>query len=51
LLSRNDFSGYFGRSFWPAPSRLRDNRRMTDAAHNQHYRAQPFQPARPEVLR
>jgi len=20
LLSDNDFSGYFGRSFWPAPS-------------------------------
>ena len=36
LLSGNDFSGYFGRSFLAGSERLRDNRRMTDAAHNQH---------------
>ena len=65
LLSDNDFSGYFGRSFWPGSERLRDNRRMTDAAHNQHSETRRpsdrdrivttgpsrFQPARPEVLR
>ena len=55
--------------FWPLfladSERLRDNRRMTEAAHNQHsetrrpsdrdriVRTGPirFQPARPEVLR
>ena len=55
--------------FWPlflaGSERLRDNRRMTDAAHNQHSetrrpidrdrivttRAQPFPARRPEVLR
>jgi hypothetical protein len=31
LLSGNDFSGYPGRSAGSEP-----NRRMTDAAHNQH---------------
>ena len=64
-LSDNDFSGYFGRSLWPGSERLRDNRRMMDAAHNQHSETRRpsdrdrivttgpsrFQPARPEVLR
>jgi hypothetical protein len=50
--------------FWPGSERLRDNRRMTDAAHNQHSKTRRpsdcdrivttgpsrFQPARPEVL-
>jgi hypothetical protein len=60
-----DFSGYFGRFFLAGPERLRDNRRMTDAAHNQHSETRRpsdrdrivttgprrFQPAHPEVLR
>jgi hypothetical protein len=55
--------------FWPlflaGSERLRDNRRMPDAAHNQHSETRRlsdrdrivttgpsrFQPARPEVLR
>jgi hypothetical protein len=55
--------------FWPlflaGSERLRNNRRMTDAAHNQHSETRRpsdrdrivttgpsrFQPARPEVLR
>jgi hypothetical protein len=36
LLSGNDFSGYFGRSFLAGSERLKHNHRMTDAAHNQH---------------
>ena len=61
----NDLAGYFGRSFLAGSERLRDNRRMTDAANNRHSETRRpsnrdcivttgpsrFQPARPEVLR
>ena len=36
LLSGNDFSGYFWPLFLAGSEQLRDNRRITDAAHNQH---------------
>ena len=32
--SVSQFFRIFGRSFWSGSGRLRDNRRMTDAAHN-----------------
>jgi hypothetical protein len=35
LLSGNDFSAYFGRSL-AGYELVRDNRRLRDAAHNQH---------------
>jgi hypothetical protein len=39
-LSGNDFSGSLAALFWLAPSghRGRENRRMTDAVHDQHWR-------------
>jgi hypothetical protein len=62
---RQRFFGMFWPLFLAGSERLRHNRRMTDAAHNQHSETRRpsdrdrtvttgpsrFQPARPEVLR
>ena len=62
---RQRFFGIFWPLFLAGSERLRDNRRMTDAAHNQHSETRRtsdrdcivttgrsrFQPAPPEVLR
>src|SRR5215831_14523642 len=65
VVVRQRFFGMFWPLFLAGSERLRDNRRMTDAAHNQHSETRRpsdrdrfvttgpsrFQPARPEVLR
>jgi len=65
IVVRQRFFGMFWPLFLAGSGRLRDNRRMTDAAHNQHSETRRpsdrdrivttgpsrFQPARPEVLR
>ena len=62
---RQRFFGMFWPLFLAGSDRLRNNRRMTDAAHNQHSKTRcpsdrdrivttgpnRFQPAHPEVLR